>query len=671
MEADKDLVDRLADFMPRVVQGERPGMVFNVSYGLQGQARYTHVPSILEMVGIPYVASGPLGHSLALDKVVTKMVLRQRDIPTPGFTVLDTPETDIPPDLSYPMVVKPKNEAVSFGLEVVNDEESLRRAAGVIFKEFRQPVLVEQYIEGCEINVGLLGNDPVEAFPPVMLEFGEGAQIYTFEDKVGLSGREIQPICPAPIGDELTDKAKEIAIRTFNALGLYDCARIDMRLDKEGRLFVLEANSLPSLGEHGSYLVGADYSGLNFADLVNRLVDIASARYFGTPDPSTLEAERKHPKSQIFSYITQRRQQLEKHLRDWVQVSSHTDDPLGIDQAVGKAARIFEEVALKPVGELTDRPEVWTWQSAAGLEGGTLLIGHLDTPIDTNIAAYPYRTDPEWVYGEGVGTSRAPLVMMEFALRALRNIRKLRRIPLGVLLYTDEGRHALHSSQMIRAAAAKAKRVIVLDPAATGGALITSRRGSRRYRLSVEGESLRPGLVSNRSSVLRWTWNKLEQMAGLGSSKKRLSVEAVDLKVDRHPMMVPHRVTVRILVTYFDSSDATRTEDRIREILGKRGPRWTLSMLSDRPPMKERAGSLRLAKAFEGIAEEFQVPIGRATSTWPSVAGLVPSRTACISGAGPVSRDRGTPKEAVQRMSLVQRTILMAGFLASQIPDTK
>ena len=251
MEADKDLVDRLEDFMPQVLQGERPGMVFNVSYGLQGQARYTHVPSILEMVGIPYVASGPLGHSLALDKVVTKMVLRQRNIPTPDFAVLDTPQAELPPDLSYPMIVKPRNEAVSFGLAVVQDEEDLRRAAGIIFNEFRQPVLAEQYIEGREINVGLLGNDPVEAFAPVLLDFGEGPQIYTYEDKTGSSGREIRPVCPAPIGDELTDEAKDIAIRTFNALGLYDCARIDMRLDKDDRLFVLEANSLPSLGEHG------------------------------------------------------------------------------------------------------------------------------------------------------------------------------------------------------------------------------------------------------------------------------------------------------------------------------------------------------------------------------------------------------------------------------------
>ncbi len=91
LEGDKDLVDRLEESMPRVVKGERPGLAFNVSYGIQAQARYTHVPSILEMVGVPYVASGPLAHSLCLDKVVTKMILRQHGLPTPDFAVLQTP----------------------------------------------------------------------------------------------------------------------------------------------------------------------------------------------------------------------------------------------------------------------------------------------------------------------------------------------------------------------------------------------------------------------------------------------------------------------------------------------------------------------------------------------------------------------------------------------------
>ena len=664
MEADKDLVDRLEDFMPQVIQGERPGMVFNVSYGLQGQARYAHVPSILEMVGIPYVGSGPLGHSLALDKVVTKMLLRQHDVPTPDFIVLDTAEVELPSDLAYPLVVKPKNESVSFGLKVVDDDDSLREEARAIFDEFHQPVLAERYIPGKEINVGIVGNDPAEAFQPVMLDFGDGSQIHTYEDKKGLSGRTISHVCPAPLGDALNEKAREIAVQAFKVLGLNDCARIDMRLDDAGEFFVLEANSLPSLGKHGSYLVGAEHAGLDFAGLVNRLVDVATARYFGVPSVSPLERKSRDTSSQILLYITQRREMMERSLRDWVQLSSSTNDPVGIEQAVRKAGRIFEELGLTPRKDLTDGPEVWTWQTAAGLDGGTLLIAHVDTPVDTEVAAQPYRRDPEWVYGEGVGTSRAPLVMLEFALRALRSIRRLSRTHLGVLLYTDEGRSVLHSSDVIREAASKAKRVIVVSAAHAGDALVTSRRGARRYHLSVEGEPLRPGQRSRRTPVLPWTWSRLEQMSALNDRKKRLAVETLDLKTERHPMMVPHRVTAAIMVTYFDAADAARVEEQVEAILGNGRQRWTLTQVSDRPPMRERAPGLRLAKALEEVGRELQLPMSRQSSVWPSAAGLVPARIACICGIGPVCRDRGTALEAVQRISLVQRTLLLAAFLA-------
>ena len=227
MEADKELISQLESFMPRVVQGERPGMVFNVSYGLQGQARYAHVPSILEMIGIPYVASGPLGHSLALDKVVTKMMLRQNDIPTPDFVRARQARGPLTGGPVLPMIVKPKNESVSFGLAVVHDENELRESAQVIFDRFHQPVLAEQYIEGREINVGLLGNAPPEPFPPVMLSFGaDGPQIYTYEDKTGRSGRTIEPLCPAPVSEELAAQAQDIAVRSFSVLGLHDCARV-------------------------------------------------------------------------------------------------------------------------------------------------------------------------------------------------------------------------------------------------------------------------------------------------------------------------------------------------------------------------------------------------------------------------------------------------------------
>ncbi len=437
-----------------------------------------------------------------------------------------------------------------------------------------------------------------------------------------------------------------------------------MRLDDAGQLYVLEANSLPSLGEHGSYLVGADHAGLDFTGFVNRLVDVATARYFGVPSVTPLEQGATDIDSQILLHVTQNRERIERRLRDWVQLSSSTDDPVGIEQAVGKAGRMLEGLGMKPVKELTDGPEVWTWQTSAGLDGGTLLIAHLDTPVDTKVALQPYRRDPEWVFGEGIGSSRAPLVIMEYALRAMRRIRKLSRTRLAVLLYTDEGQSALHSAELIREAAARAKRTIVLSPVESAGDFVTNRRGSRRYRLTVEGEALRPGRRIRRVPVLRWTWNRLDEMTEMTSPKARLAVEVLDIESERNPMMTPHRVTAEIAVAYFNVADAERTERRMREILGRRGRRWKLTQLSDRPPMKARAQNLRLAKAFEEVAGTLELPAGQHSSAWPSVAGLVPAKVACLCGLGPVCRDRGTSREAVQRVSLVQRALLLATFLS-------
>ena len=261
------------------------------------------------------------------------MILRQNGLPTPDFSVLHTPDAEIS-GLTYPLIVKPKNESVSFGLKVVHDEAELRAAAKVIFDEFRQAVLVEQFIEGREINVGLLGNDPPDAFPPVELVFGEeGPAIYTYEDKTGKSGRSISHACPAPIGDALSGEAQELARRAFTAVGCYDCARVDMRLDAQGKLYIMEINSLPSLGEHGSYLVGAEHIGLDFSRIINRLVDVASARYYGTPNPPTLTPSAADPGAHISMFITARRDRMERRLADWVKLQSRTADPLGLQSA--------------------------------------------------------------------------------------------------------------------------------------------------------------------------------------------------------------------------------------------------------------------------------------------------------------------------------------------------
>jgi len=665
-EGDKDLIENLEEFMPQVVKGERPGMVFNLSYGIQGQARYTHVPGMLEMIGLPYVGSGPLAHSLALDKVVSKMIFRQHGISTPDFAVLEEPGFEAP-DLEYPLIVKPKNEAVSFGIRIVNNEAELRAGADAIFKKFEQPVLAERYIEGREINVGLLGNNPPEALPPAELIFGEGGpNIYTYKDKTKRSGREVTVNCPAALTEEQAAKARHLALRAFSVLGCFDCARVDMRMDENGELYILEVNSLPSLGEHGSYVHGAEQAGLDFAGLVNRLVEVAAARYFGTPSPPDLTTQRRTPAEKIFSYITQRRDDLEKHVQRWTRRRSHTSDPVGLRAAAKELDAQYREIGLRAVEALTDKRVAWTWETPAGFKDGTLLIHHLDVPITASAEMQMFRRDPEWLHGEGIGSSRAPIASAQFALRALKHARRLRRSKLGVLCYADEGRDGRYSHDVIEKAATQAKNVIVLRPGNVGDQIVVARRGQRRYQLVVEGKPVRLGKATQRTEVLRWLFAKLEACSKLSSRKERIAVSPLEVSANHLPMLLPHRATSMLLVTYPDDKTANRIEQEMREILKDKRVNWELELISDRPAMRDRRANARLLKSLQTVASAWEIPVSKESSVWPSVAGLAPASTSVLCGMGPVARDLYTPNESVNRTSLVQRTLLLAQLLNEQ-----
>ena len=666
LEGDKELVHNLEEFMPRVLKGERPGIVFNVSYGIQGEARYTHVPSILEMVGIPYVASGPLAHSLALDKVVSKTIFRQFGLPTADFAVLNDPGFNAP-DLAYPLIVKPKNESVSFGIRVVNNEQELREAARVIFDKFSQPVLAEQYIDGREINVGLLGNDPPEAFPPAEIVFDDaGPKVYSYEDKTGRSGREIKVECPATLSPEKTLEAQELAIKAFRVLGLRDCARVDMRMDKDGNFYILEINSLPSLGEHGSYTHAAAAVGLDYNALVNRLVEVAVARYFGTPKPPTIDTKKKEPEELVFQYLTERRDQVEKRLREWVRRSSRTSDPVGLQEARKELQKTLENFKLKPVKHLTDERSVWTWETAKGMKNGTLLVGHLDVPIDAEAPYQGFRRVPDLLYGEGIGASRGGLVMMEFALSALRSLRRLRNIPFGVLFYLDEGQDTRYSREIIRAAAAEVKQVLIMRPGVPSHCFVTQRRGQIKYRLIVEGEARRLGQAGKRLEVARWTNKQIEKIIALSSRKEALAIGLTDFSMRHYPMRLPHLCRVELMMSYLDKNAAQQAEKNMREILGKEGYSWTLEKVSERPPMKEKRKSQPVIKKLLAVAGEWELPLDKKSSLWPSCAGLVPDNVGVVCGIGPVAQDLYTPQESIKRISLVQRTLLLAQFLLAE-----
>jgi D-alanine-D-alanine ligase len=179
----------------------------------------------------------------------------------------------------------------------------------------------------------------------------------------------------------------------------------------------------------------------------------------------------------------------------------------------------------------------------------------------------------------------------------------------------------------------------------------------------VIGEPRHPGRASKQPEILRWAWGRLEALSLLSSQPDRVSVSAMDLRTETLPLHLPHRVSASILVTYPDPAAADAIEALMRAAMGRAGPKWELKTLSDRPPMLPRKTSGSLARTLAQAASTWEIPLKTGSSVLPSVAGLAPPSVPCLCGVGPVARDIGTPSEAVNRMSLIQRTLMLAQFL--------
>lgn len=278
--ADRYLISKLNKFLPKLSKRRPNGIVMNLALGVQGKCRYTHVPSILEIAGIPYTGSSPMGHTLAQDKVITKQILQASNLPTPNYRVYMSPELDAP-FLNFPVIVKPRGEAASFGLRVVDDTPSLEEAVSKIIDEYKQPAVVEEFIAGREINVSLLGNHPPKPLPVLELVLEGGpSDIYTHDVKFNLvQGNKVKKVCPAELPPETAAYIQKLAVQTFEALDIYDYGRVDFRLDQYNQPHILEMNSMASINPHSSFVTAARKAGLSYDKLINRIIDVAVQRY--------------------------------------------------------------------------------------------------------------------------------------------------------------------------------------------------------------------------------------------------------------------------------------------------------------------------------------------------------------------------------------------------------
>ncbi len=260
---------------PRALTSSNVDVVFNIAEGMAGRSREAQVPSLCELLGVPYTGSDSATLSICLDKSLAKRLLV--DVDTPAFQVLATGREKLSSRLRYPVIVKPNQEGTSKGItdkSVCDDESEVRRVARELIARYGQPALVEEYIFGRELTVGLLGERRPRVLPPMEVVFlSQGERpVYDYVCKQDWQSH-VRYECPAKLTkDEL--RAVERACRaTFMTLGCRDVARIDLRLTPDGRVYVIEVNPLPGLTPNYSDLcLIANGTGMDYRTLIGEIL---------------------------------------------------------------------------------------------------------------------------------------------------------------------------------------------------------------------------------------------------------------------------------------------------------------------------------------------------------------------------------------------------------------
>jgi D-alanine-D-alanine ligase len=257
-------------------------IVFNIAEGYQGRNRESQVPIILEMFGVPFVGADGLSLGMTLDKAITKKILKAANIQTPRFVEMKDPQEAWKIDLNYPLIAKPCYEGSSKGLRkssLVSNADELSNQVRWLIETYNQPALVEEFIEGKEFTVAIIGNDPPQAQPIVQIKIdGQldlGRLFYTFEHI--RSGADY--VCPVQVEPELKSKLEEVALKTYEALECLDFGRVDIRVDSKGDPYVLEINPLPSLSTEDVFNFVAKAQGITYNEIINRVLDAALIRY--------------------------------------------------------------------------------------------------------------------------------------------------------------------------------------------------------------------------------------------------------------------------------------------------------------------------------------------------------------------------------------------------------
>ncbi len=273
-------------------------LIFNLVESFGGNDGYdTNVAAYLELLGRRFTGAGSHGLYLAQDKALAKKIFQFHGIHTPTFALVFRGRTEHAHDISFPVIVKPAREDGSIGIQfgaVCGSIKELMERIDYIHAHFDTPALIEEYIEGREFYVAVIGNERAEALPVVELDLSKlpkgtpkiaGTEVKWEEDTEAY--KITQPFFPKDLDEELTAKLQQTAVQAFQALELRDYGRIDFRVASDGTVHVLEVNPNPHLLPGAEFAMAAQESGRDYPGLINGIVELAMTRYGNGNRPQT------------------------------------------------------------------------------------------------------------------------------------------------------------------------------------------------------------------------------------------------------------------------------------------------------------------------------------------------------------------------------------------------
>ena len=289
MGYDTDRIGHIRSLTGRLAAGDRWDLVFNIAEGMHGIGREAQVPALLDAYAIPYTFSDPLVCSMTLHKGITKQILQSLGLPTTPFAVIEAGSDPGSVNLPYPLFVKPVAEGTAKGIDggskVTNPSELWARCE-LVHERFQQAALVEPYLPGRELTVGLIGTGArARAIGTLEVELLAGAEpdSYTYVNK-----ERCEELCRyTRVDDRDSRECEAIALEAWRGLGCRDAGRVDLRLDAGGAPQILEANPLPGLHPHHSDLpILCTQVGITYRELIHSIVRSAAERMDGAGRPA-------------------------------------------------------------------------------------------------------------------------------------------------------------------------------------------------------------------------------------------------------------------------------------------------------------------------------------------------------------------------------------------------